>query len=158
MIGSQPVAQMLRIHTQSQMEGGHTFSPLSFCSIGIQATKAFQMPATANVYGSRGIHLPLPPFADHSSNVCGNMNMGSHECMTGDLMVEQGRKLLEIHNICIYIYVYICIYIYVYIYIYIYIYMYIIIYIYDMYVIFLIFRRNNKTCGDYISITCGDLC
>ena len=61
---------------------------------------------------------PLPPFADHSSNVCGNMNMGSHECMTGDLMVEQGRKLLEIHNICIYMYIYMyiyCIYMYIYI-------------------------------------------
>ena len=59
-------------------------------------SSAKEMPATATNYGSRGIHLPRPPFADHSNNVCGNMNMGSHKCMAGGLI--QSRKLLEIHT------------------------------------------------------------
>ena len=107
-IGSQPVAQMLRIHTQSQMEGGHTFSPLSFCSIGIQATKAFQMPATANVYGSRGIHLPRSTQADHSRHVCGNeFTCSAHGCFKGTSQQEsvgnshsQNTKISRVFVLC----------------------------------------------------------
>ena len=110
MIGSQQVAQMLRIHTQSQIEGGHTFSPLSFCSIGIQATKAFQMPAMANVYGSRGIHLPRSTQADHSRHVCGNeFTCSAHGCFKGTSQQESVGN-----SQYIYIYIYVVSYIYIY--------------------------------------------
>jgi hypothetical protein len=93
-----------RIHDRKAATPFHLLSNARFGNPQSPKMPTKCRPRQKKTNGSRGIgiHLPLPPFADHSSNVCGKMNMGSHECMTGDLMVEQGRKLLEIYNIYIY--------------------------------------------------------
>ena len=92
-IGSQPVAQLLRIHTQIAIKGGHTFSPLSFCSIGIQATQACaKCRPRLNVYGSRGLHLPRSTLCWPQQSRLRKMNMGSHECICLQLKGHQGRN------------------------------------------------------------------
>jgi hypothetical protein len=81
------------------MEGGHTFSPLSFCSRSNPSSQAAsEMRATAMTMAQEVYTSHNPPFAVHSNHVCGKMNMGSHECIWLQLIGHQGRKVLEIHT------------------------------------------------------------